>query len=213
MVTIEQKLTLFSKLLNQDIKAEMTEKFDQLDKEYEKRIAESKFQVDKEASKIVEEARKRAEIKKVELISKGKLSSKKEMMQAKEEMIKRFMKSLEEKTVEFTQTLEYAKYFKQMIKRLGDFKEDEDELIVYLSQRDYGQNQAWIKEEFLKQGIGQEKLKFDVAQTNILGGCIVVNPKMNTRIDLSIRATLDEARDQIIEKISRAIEEVGEDDE
>ena len=47
MVTIEQKLTLFSKLLNQDIKEEMDEKFAQLEKEFERKIAENKFAVDK----------------------------------------------------------------------------------------------------------------------------------------------------------------------
>ena len=41
MVTIEQKLTLFSKLLNQDIKEEMDEKLAELEKEFEKKIAEN----------------------------------------------------------------------------------------------------------------------------------------------------------------------------
>ena len=53
MVTIEQKLTLFSKLLNQDIKEEMDEKFAELEKEFEKKIAENKFAVDKEATEIL----------------------------------------------------------------------------------------------------------------------------------------------------------------
>ena len=68
MVTIEQKLTLFSKLLNQDIKEEMDEKFAELEKEFEKKIAENKFAVDKEATEIVEQARRRAETKKVEAV-------------------------------------------------------------------------------------------------------------------------------------------------
>ena len=65
MVTIEQKLTVFSKLLNQDIKEEMDEKFAQLDREYEKRLAESKFEVDRRAAEIVDQARKCAEIKNI----------------------------------------------------------------------------------------------------------------------------------------------------
>ena len=73
MVTIEQKLTVFSKLLNQDIKEEMDEKFAQLDREYEKRLAESKFEVDRRAAEIVAQARKCAEIKKIEVLSRSKL--------------------------------------------------------------------------------------------------------------------------------------------
>ena len=89
MATIEQKLTLFSKLLNQDIREEANEKLLALDKEYEKLMAENKFETDKQASEIVEQARKQAELKKVERISKGRMASKKEMMLIKEELVGR----------------------------------------------------------------------------------------------------------------------------
>ena len=72
MVTIEQKLTLFSKLLHQDIKEETDQKFYELEKEYEKISAESKICTDKEAAQIIEQAKRRAESKQIELISKGK---------------------------------------------------------------------------------------------------------------------------------------------
>ena len=136
MVTIEQKLTLFSKLLNQDIKEEMDEKFAQLEKEFEKRIAENKFAVDKEATEIIEQARRRAETKKVELISKGRLSSKKEAMQVKRELIERFLKALEEKVVNFSKTPEYLKYLSCTISELNELAEGQNNLEVYLTQND-----------------------------------------------------------------------------
>ena len=70
MVTIEQKLSLFSKLLQQDIKTEIGEKIEAMEKEYEEIMAEHKRKVDND---IIEHSRKKAEIKRLDLISKAKM--------------------------------------------------------------------------------------------------------------------------------------------
>lgn len=210
MVTIEQKLTLFSKLLNQDIKEEVDKKFNALEKEYEKRIAENKFAVDKEANEIVEQARKRAEIKKVELISKGKLNSKKEMMLMKEQTITRFMSALEEKIKVFTASNEYKGYLEKVIQGLGSLKDYENNLVIYLTKSDYESNKDFIQETLVKNGLKPDKLSFDVTTEDILGGLVIKDPIFRTRIDESIRALLEEEKGQIIERISLSIGEVGE---
>lgn len=210
MVTIEQKLTLFSKLLNQDIKEEMDEKFAQLEKEYEKKMAENKYAVDKEATEIVEQARRRAETKKVELISKGRLSSKKEAMQIKREVTERFMKALEEKVMAFTQTPAYLVYLKKIIAELSELANEKNSLVIYLAQNDYDHNRMSIEKELNAIGVVSERLKFEVASMPILGGLVIVDEVSSTRIDCSMIQMIDDAKEHIIEKISKAIGEVGE---
>lgn len=210
MVTIEQKLTLFSKLLNQDIKEEVDKKFSELEKEYEKRIAENKFAIDKEASEIVEQARRRAEIKKVELLSKGKLASKKDMMMMKEQLITRFMTALEEKIKVFTATNDYRVYLNQIIQELKSLKSWENDLVVYLTKSDYEHNKEFIKEALTGIGLKADKLSFEVSEEDILGGLVIKDLIFSTRIDESIRALLEEEKSQIIERISLAIGEAGE---
>lgn len=210
MVTIEQKLTLFSKLLNQDIKEEIDKKLNDLEKEYEKRIAENKFATDKEATEIVEQARKRAEIRKVELISKGKLARKKEMMMLKEQLIERFMVALEDKVKGFTTTEAYKAYLQKTIQGLKSLKEYENDLIVYLTKSDYENNKDFIQDALAKVGLKHEKLNFEVATEDILGGLVIKDPILSMRIDESIRALLNEEKDQIIEKISLTVGKVGE---
>lgn len=210
MVTIEQKLTLFSKLLNQDIKKEMDEKFAQLEKEYEKRVAESKYATDKEATEIVDQARKRAEIKKVEWMSRGKIASKREMLQVKEEIISRFIKALEEKVTLFTKTPEYLKYLQQLISQLEEFKQYPNPVVIYLTQQDYENHRLLIEQEFVKLGMKESQLSFEVASKPILGGMIIVDKVDHTRMNMTMLETIEEAKEQIIEKISRAIGEVGE---
>lgn len=210
MVTVEQKLTLFSKLINQDIKKEMDEKFTQLEKEYEKRIAESKFSVDQEATEIVDQARKRAEIKKVECISRGRLSSKKEMMQVKEEIIEQFIEALQERVVQFTKSPGYLTYLENTIGCLEELKNYEHDLMIHLTKQDYESNQKFIKAQFVKLGLEEEKLTFEVSPMPLLGGFVIVDPKYSTRIDMSMIETIEEAKERIIDKISKAIGEVGE---
>lgn len=210
MVTIEQKLTLFSKLLNQDIKEEASKKFQDLEKEYEKRMAENKFQTDKEANEIVEQTRKRAETKKVELISHGRLSSKKEMMSLREELINRFLTNLYAKVRVYTQTEGYLEYLNRVIQSLESLRGYENDLIIYLTQEDYNNHRAFIEQKLVNLGIASEHLTFDVSSANILGGLVVKDPALNMRIDESISTLIDEAKDEIVERISLAIGGVGD---
>lgn len=209
MVTIEQKLTLFSKLLNQDIKEEMDKKFNALEGEYQRRIAENKFLVDKEAAEIIEQARRRAELKKVELISKGKLANKKEMMLVKEELIARFMTALENKIKDFTKTEEYKLYLSKKFQELKSLKGSKNHLEVYLMPSDYEMHQNFIKEGLVKIGLKEDKLSFNLSDQDMLGGFIIEDPVLRIRIDESIRTLIQDKKDEMIEKISLAIGEVG----
>ncbi len=210
MVTIEQKLTLFSKLLNQDIKEEADKKFKELEKEYEKRMAENKFAIDKQANEIIEQARKRAEIKKIELMSKSRMKSKKEAMVIKEQIIARFMNALEEKIKEFTASHEYRAYLEKVIQDLESLKGYENDLVIYLTKVDYEHNRGFIKEALVRGGLKADQLSFEVATEDILGGLVIIDSILHTRIDESIRALLEEEKGQIIERISLALGEVGE---
>ncbi len=207
MVTIEQKLTLFSKLLNQDIKEETEKKFYDLEKEYKRIIAESKYRTDCECKEIIELARRKAELKKVELISKGKLASKKENMCTIERVFERFKTSLEAKINEFVTSSAYNTYLEKQISELDDLKEYSNELIVYLTPNDYAHHLDFIKTQLTKIGIPPSKLAFEQTKEPILGGLIIKDPQLNMRIDQSIRAAMDEQKNNIMEKITFAIEE------
>lgn len=210
MVTIEQKLTLFSKLLNQDIKEEANQKMLALEKEYDQRMVENKFAVDKEAQEIVEQARKRAELKKVELISKGRLSSKKEMMVLREELIEHFMVALETKIKAFTKTQAYKNYLERVIMGLDSLAAYENNLEIYLTPNDLTNYESFVKEKLVVLGLKEAQLSFLPMQEELLGGLVIKDPVINMRIDESIRAIVDEAQDKIIEKISLAITEAGD---
>ncbi len=209
MVTIEQKLTLFSKLLHQDIKDEIDKKLTELDKEYEKRITRNKDKVDKEAGIIIEKAMRRAEAKKVEIISKGKLSAKKEALLTKEKYINTFMETLKGRIQAFIQTDSYKAFLKHHLMQFQDLQGYENALVIYMTQADYQTNKDYIKDILISLGLGEDKLGFEIAGDAILGGVILSDPKLNMRIDASIEALLDDTKNLIIESLFAAIGEAG----
>ncbi len=213
MVTIEQKLTLFSKLLHQDIKEEIDQKFYELEKEYEKISAESKLRTDKEAAEIIEQAKRKAESKQIELISKGKLSSKKETMLTKEKVVDRFMLALKERIKTFVSTPDYKSYLAQVISGLSSLKGYTNPLVIYVTNYDFETNQEFIKEALVKIGISSHILTFKQAEEEILGGLVIEDSSLNMRIDESILGMLEENEDYIVEKLTLAIGEVGGRDE
>ena len=210
MVTVEQKLTLFSKLLHQDIKQEIDKKMLELDNEYEQKIIDNKKSADKAGEAIIQNAIKRAESKKTELISKSKMSNKRESMFAKERYITTFLEDLKEKVRAFTQTEEYKAYLDNYLMQFKDLKDYENNLIIYMTQLDYDNHKTYVEEKLISLGLSQEKLSFKVADDNILGGIIAEDPKLNMRIDTSIATFIQDSKGYIIESVFGAIGEAGE---
>lgn len=211
MVTIEQKLTLFSKLLSQELKEEVSKKTMELEKEYEGKIAESKYKADREAADIIDHARKRAEAKKIELISKGKMSSKKETMLTKEKVIVRFMDALIERTRNFTNKPIYKNYLEHIIEELDELKDYENPLIIYMTEKDLANYKDFVAENLIKIGLKAGQIKFDKTESDILGGLIIADPILNMKIDMSMRSIIEESKDRIVEIVTVALGEVGED--
>lgn len=209
MVTIEQKLSLFSKLLQQDIKAEIGEKIEAMEKEYEGIMAEHKRKVDKDADDLIEHARKKAEIKRLELISKAKMKTKKESMIAKEKYIGIFIEQLKCRVQAFKETPGYKVYLEQVIDTLEHLEVYDTDFIVYMTSKDMTDYGEAVIEQIAQKGISKERLKLAQKEESMLGGVILDSPEKNLRIDLSIRTLIEDHKDEIVKQLFHAIGEVG----
>ncbi|WP_054743015.1 V-type ATP synthase subunit E [Cellulosilyticum ruminicola] len=213
MVTIEQKLTLFSKLLSQELKEEVSQKTMELEKEYEGKIAESKYKIDRQVADIIDNARKRAEAKKIELISKGKMSSKKEIMLTTEKVVVRFIEALIDRARKFVDKPVYETYLRHTVDQLDELRDYTNPLVIYMQQKDITKYRGFIEEELIKIGVQKEQLQFEEAESDIIGGLIIADPTLNMKIDMSMRSVIEESKDRIVEIVTGALGEVGEGDE
>lgn len=209
MVTIEQKLSLFSKLLQQDIKTEIGEKIEGMEKEYDEIMSEHKRKVDKMADDIVENARKKGEIKRLELISKAKMQTKKESMVAKEKYIGVFIEHLKERIASFKSTPKYKDYLKHIISTLDNLKSYETDFIVHMTKEDNEMYGEYVLDTIVQGGISKDRLRLAVKDESMIGGIILDSPEKNLRIDLSISTVIEDHKDEIVEGLFNAIGEVG----
>lgn len=210
MVTIEQKLALFSKLLHQDIKNNIDEEVEKLSKEYENKVDQHKARIDKQGTTLIEQSIKRAEMKKVEMISRSKIFSKKEEMLTKEKLIDTFMERLKNRIRDFTQTTEYEKYLLNSTKAFIPFAQSINPLTVYLTKQDsirYAQKIAMQLENI---GISKDLLSFEEKEDNMLGGIMIEEKGSNTRIDMSVAMQLEEAKEHMIERLFEELAKAGE---
>lgn len=205
MVTIEDKLKLFSKLLNQSMDKEFTDSIKELEYNYESKIQKFKDETDKEARDIEEKARKKAETKRAESMSKSKVIIKKDIMALKEKYYYIFMDKFNEKLNEFIKSNEYKTYLSKLISNLiPEIKGYENSnLIIYLSKNDMDNYSDFIKSEI------KSKLGSDVSlKTNydMKGGLIAELEGENLKIDSSLDAVLEDNKLYIMKTIFETLE-------
>ncbi len=204
MVTIEQKLSLFSKLLHRSMSDKFTEEMEILKREYEGKIQKNKAAVDKEAEDILSKSRKRAEAEKTELNSKIKVGMKKEYMHVKEKHFAVLMEHLKAEIEYFIQSDKYWEYISSLVKKMEESGHFSNSLIINMTKRDQEKYTDDIKRELSKSQ--QKDLSFKMADDNIVGGFIAEDPISNIRMDFSIEALLEDNKIFMMQTLFQAIE-------
>lgn len=208
MVTIEQKLALFSKLLNQSMDKDFNEELKKLDEQYRNLLQKNKDEVDKEAAEIEERAKKQADMKLVESASKSKVIYKKEKMKLKEKYFGMFMDDLKVTLKEFVSSDKYKNYLSKTIKNLNEelnnIKNEYSDLTIYLNGQDYNKYKEFIKQEIEKKQQGKN-ITFTTAD-DIIGGVILECIENNFKIDFTINAVLEDNKANIMQALFEALE-------
>jgi len=202
MVTIEEKLMLFSKLLNQSMNQKYEEELHKLEKDIQLKIQNAKEKVDREAEEIIERAQRKAESKYAECLSKSKLVINKEIMALKEKYFQIFMDNLKTNLHGFVQSKEYKTYLDKNINRLkSQLKNHENsEVILCLSTKDFNKYGDYIKKEI------EKNHRVSLKTTDIIGGFIALIPSENIKYDLSLESILEDNKTFIMQTLFDALE-------
>ncbi|MDF2948762.1 MAG: H+transporting two-sector ATPase subunit [Sedimentibacter sp.] len=205
MVTIEEKIKLFYKLLNQSMDKEFTDELSELENNYESKVQKLQDEIDKEAKEIEEKARKKAETKRAEGLSKSKVIIKKDIMALKEKYYYIFMDKFNEKLNEFVKSKEYKSYLTTIISNLiTEIKGyGQCNLIVHLSKNDKDNYSDFIKSEITKNLDCNVSFKINY---DIKGGMIAEIAEKNLKIDSSIDSVLEDNKTHIMQTIFETLE-------
>ena len=201
MVTIEQKLVLFSKLLNQSMNLKYEEELNRLEKDFQLKIQKAKEKVDKLAQETEDRAAKKAELRYAESSSKSKIAMKRDIMSVKEKYFDMFMNSLRIKLRDFVQSKEYKTYlYKNILKLNNELKEyDKSDLIICLSTKDLNEYGDYIKSEISRHH------EVTLKTVDITGGFVALVPSKNIKFDFSIDSVLEDNKTFIMQTLLEAL--------
>lgn len=201
MVTIEQKLELFRKLLNQSMYLKVEEELSKLEKEFQMKVQQTEETIDIAAQEIVDRAKKKAESRHAENTGKSQITMKKEIMSIKEKYLDVFMNNFKGRLEEFIESKEYKTFLYKNILKLNNELNDCDklDLNIYLSTKDFNKYRDFIKTELAKNH-GVSFITFD-----IMGGFIAEVPSKGIKYDLSIDTILEDNKAYIMQTLFEAL--------
>lgn len=210
MVTIEQKLLLFSKLLNQSMDKKFEEEFKEMEKYYKEQIQKIKDEVKNEIHQIEEKAKISGEMRLAQYLSKSRVNIKKEIMRLNEKYYDIFMAKFKSRLKSFVASDDYLKYLKSSI---NDFNKNVldsynsngiNNIAVYLNGADLDRYSEFIRQEISKNEKARN-IKFIVAD-NIIGGLIIEIPENNFKVTMTVDSVLEENKPYIMQTLFDALE-------
>ena len=206
MVTIEQKLLLFSKLINNSMDKRLNEELKEMEKQYDLKIKKNMDEANLMAKSVEERAAKKAEMKKTESLSRSKVIIKREIIILKEKYYYSFMEAFKKRLSEFVESEDYKTYLYSLISNVENLINNYDEcsLIIYISEKDKQKYTNVITNE-LSKNKSCKNIEFKTTN-DIIGGLIAVIPDKDIKIDLSMDAVMEDSKTYIMQTIFEALE-------
>ncbi len=203
MVTIEQKLSVFSKLLERSMNDHFTAQMEKLTQDCQKKLLESKQAADLETARIEKKAREEAEKKRMEILNRSAMAHRIILMETKEELFSIMLTHLMQRVDEYIQSEGYREYLISLARQLDGSEVPAGNAVVCMMQSDLDRYGEDVRNAMphIQKGIRS----FEPAQSNILGGLILIDSDSDTRVDLSVRTLLEENKPVMMELLFNAL--------
>ena len=198
--TIEDKISLFTKVVIERIELDFQQKQKKLVEYYENRKTEMIKENEERKGNVVTRATKDAESKKQQIILKTRSAMHLAVLKKKQEFAERIMDEVKKRTKAFIGTAEYVEFLKEAIKQVLS-KFSNDQFVSFSFSRDDIEK----KREFILQTIksfrNEATYKIEVVD-NLIGGVFVESGDGRMEIDLTINTILEESNKQAGEILS-----------
>lgn len=210
MITVEEKLDVFTKLVLEKVQKEYEEKRKEIEERNSKVIRKHRLEINDKAKRIVENMVSRGEIQKNRVISRAKVDSKRVVLSKKEELLEKLVKNIEVKAVQFTYEGDYKGYFESSLYEVLENLKNRASIILFLTDKD----RSKYEEEALKiakeKGFDVEKVEIQSLDARMIGGVVGIDRDKTIKVDCSIKTRIEDSRNFIGEMLYEALS--GEED-
>jgi V/A-type H+-transporting ATPase subunit E len=194
MTTIEDKISLFSKIIYDKVNEEKKEKLDILNSEIEKKLDVEKERIKDLRRNLKIEVTKKSNIKANGIVAKERLNKQREILFLKDKLICDTLENVREKLVQFISLPEYKLYFISTLKKTL-MEIDKGNYYIVVLKRDNEKFHSDI-ETVLNEC---HNIKFEIAISDVdfIGGVVVKDFEAKFKIDNSIESKLQESKELI----------------
>jgi V/A-type H+-transporting ATPase subunit E len=198
--TIEDKISLFTKVVIERIELDFQQKQKKLVEYYENRKTEMIKENEERKGNVVTRITKDAESKKQQIILKTRSAMHLAVLKKKQEFAERIMDEVKKKTRAFIGTAEYVEFLKEAIKQVLS-KFSNDQFVSFSFSRDDIENKREVILQTIKSFRNEATYKIEVLD-NLIGGVFVESGDGRMEIDLTINTILEESNKQAGEILS-----------
>lgn len=191
MTTVEDKLKVFAKIIFEKVEKDSEEKVEKFTKCHDLMLEQEKKNILKESENMIKQARKKAELKKNEIISKANTDRQHMLLQKRKELFDRMVEYIRNYAVDFTKQPEYLLHLEKCISN-GISQIDGDDIMLFFKHNDIEQYGESINEFVCKYKKPGMTISVEETNRDILGGCICEDKSRTMRIDCSMASAIDD---------------------
>jgi len=204
--SIEDKISLFTKVIVERIELDFQQKKKKLVKYYESQRSIIIEDNEKRKKEAIASATKDAITKKQQMILRSRSTMHLEVLKKKQEFIERIMGEVKKKIRTFTSTAEYMEFLKEAIKQVLSRFSDDQFMNFSFSSDDIKNNQKVILST-IKSFRNEATYKIE-ADNNLIGGVFVKSGDGRLEIDFTVTNIMEDSKKLIGEYLSSWLNEV-----
>lgn len=191
MITIEEKLNLFSAMVLDKAKKEYDSEAERLNEESTKIIEAYTIELNQEREKLIHDMEKKAKEEKSKLISGANVQKMKAIHSKKKEIMADVLKTLVERANAYTDSLEYEVFFKKAVLKAITSFSDVKGFTFYAKKKDIERFSEYIYSVGEENNYSKEQIQFEISKEDIIGGLICTDYHKAYRLDLSIKSIIN----------------------
>lgn len=197
VITVEEKLDVFTKLVLEKVQKEYEEKKKEIDQRNDEIIQGHKSEISEKVYRIVENMKGRGEIQKNRLISKAKVEGKRTVLSKKEELLEKLISNIEAKAVQFTYEDGYKDYIINSLCEVLENLKNKESIILFFTDKDRGNYEELIINTLKENGFDTKKVEFQSLDPKLIGGVIAIDREKTIKVDCTIKTKIEDNRNLI----------------
>ena len=194
MTTIEDKISLFSKIIYDKVNEEKIEKLEVLNSEIEKKLEVENEKIKDQRRNLKIEVTKKSNIKANGIVAKERLNKQREILFLKDKLICDTLENVREKLVQFTRSPEYKLYFISTLKKTL-MEIDSGNYYIVVLKKDNEKFHSDI--EVVLNEYHNIKFEIVISDVDFIGGVVVKDFEEKFKIDNTIEFKLEESKELI----------------